>query len=268
MTHSDNRARTVSSELRCVREKRRRRTVRRLRRARLARVAPGECRRLENLVITDHLDLALAVARRYRSAPCSRADIEQVARLGLVKACRRFDLDKGSDFVAFAVPTILGEVKRYFRDSTWAARPPRRLQELRLRISRESEALSQLGGRRPDPALLADHLRERPQAVRRAILTDGSAHPTSLDALAAAGDGSPFSELLGSEDPRFGRVDARLSVDDALERLSAHERELLHLRFDCELTQQQIAVRLGVTQMQISRLLARLLTRLHASLAA
>lgn len=268
MAHSDNRSRTVSTAVRTARETRRQRTARRFRRAHSARVSLAERRRIENLIITDHVDLALAVARRYRADARSRADIEQVACLGLVKACRRFDLDKGSDFVAFAVPTILGEVKRYFRDSTWAARPPRRLQELRLRIARESEELTQLEGRRPGPALLADHLRERTQSVRRAILTDGSAHPASLDALTAAGSGSPFSELIGSEDPRFDRIDARLSVGDALERLSAPERELLRLRFACVLTQQQIAERLGVTQMQISRLLTRVLTRLHANLAA
>lgn len=210
-----------------------------------------------------HLDLARSIARSFSAAGPDAPDILQVAYLGLVKASRRFDAEKGVPFVAFAVPTIAGEVKKYLRDSCWMVRPPRRIQDLRTETARAASLLVQQLGHEPSIAELSDRLGAEAAAVEEALNCHSSMRPDSLDA--PAGDGS-WADRLCSADNAIDRTDELLSLRAAVNELPAKERELLYWRYFCEESQQQIGDRLGMTQMQISRLLARTLVKLQQRL--
>jgi RNA polymerase sigma-B factor len=196
-----------------------------------------------------------------------------VARLGLIKAVHRFDPDAGSDFHSYAVPTILGELKRHFRDFGWAVRPPRPVQELRPRISTAVATLTQTLGRTPTRRDVADYLSVKEAAVAEALSAEGCFIPASLDRLAGgdfggdyAGD-STLGASLGRDDPELARLETRLTLSPCLRMLSDRDRLVLRLRFCEGLTQGDIGRRLGVSQMHVSRTLARILLRLKDELA-
>lgn len=224
-----------------------------------------ERRRIHDDVVADYLGVAESIARRYARDSQDWSDIQQVAYLGLIKAARRFDPERGDDFVSFAVPTISGEIKRHLRDHGWFIRPPRRVQELRGTISRTLPRLTQELGRTPSVAELAASLDDDVVSVKEAIGSQDSLWPASLDHQ-AAGDDLTLADTIGSIDNQFERAEIMAEVGPVCRRLPLRDRRILYLRFFQERTQQEIAAELGVTQMQVSRLLSRILDRLRSEL--
>jgi RNA polymerase sigma-B factor len=222
-------------------------------------------RALRNRIIEANLGLAESLARRYGGRGERSEDLSQVAMLGLLKAVERFEPERGLAFSSFAAPTIEGELKRHFRDKRWAVRMPRRLQELSLEVNQSLAALSQRYGRSPTPAELATDTGLSEETVLEALEAGRAAVATSLDAPAASegpGHRSP-AEQLGQGDHELERVEQRLALTSLLETLSDRERKIIALRFFDGLTQAEIARRFGISQMQVSRLLARSLDRLR-----
>ena len=222
-----------------------------------------EQQRLHDEVVTSHLWLAESLARRFQYRGEDLDDLQQVARIGLVEACQRFDPERGS-FIAFAIPTITGVLKRHFRDHGWLVRPPRRTQELASGIWKQWPALVQQLGSIPGEAELARQLGQPVGSVREARYASQSYSPTSMEA--AAERGISFGSAESDED--LQRVEARLIIDGALAQLSAEERKLLVLRFFDQHSQAEIAAELGTSQMQVSRLLTRLLAKLRLSIGS
>ncbi|WP_322921724.1 SigB/SigF/SigG family RNA polymerase sigma factor [Nocardioides renjunii] len=221
---------------------------------------------LTRQLIESNTRVARSIASRYKNRGIDLDDLEQVALLGLTKAAHRFDPTAGHDFMAFAVPTIRGEIRRWFRDHGWTIRPPRRVQELQARIMKAQGELEQALGRSPRPSEIAAHLGEDLDAVVEALSADGFFTPTSLDA--AVGDGSSgLADLLGEEDPAMRSAEARAVLEPLLAALSDRDRSVLRLRFYEQRTQQEIAEAFGITQAQVSRILARILAELRARLA-
>lgn len=222
---------------------------------------------LRDRAIEQLLPLAQHLARRFRERGEPYDDLVQTATLGLIKAVDRFDPDHGTDFAGFAVPTIIGEIKRHFRDRTWAVRVPRRLQELRLTINEANATLTHDLGRSPTVAQVAAHLGISEEDVlegmegARAYKAASLSRPISDDA-----EGTALGDLLGDDDPGYATVEARTTLAKALRTLPEREREIVLLRYCGNLTQQQIADRVGISQMHVSRLLARTLTRLRDEL--
>ena len=212
------------------------------------------------------LPLARKLAGRYPNAREPREDLVQVASIGLLGAIDRFDPDREIRFSSFAVPTILGELRRHFRDTGWSVHVPRGAQELAQRIDRASAQISTDTGRPPRVAQLAEYLEISVEEVLEG-LDAGTAHfASSLDAPATAEDldgVETVGERLGSEDERFGLIDARLSLAAGLSRLPFLERRALSLRIDSDMKQTDIAAQLGCSQMQVSRLLRRAAGRLR-----
>lgn len=227
-----------------------------------------ERRRLVNEVVLLNLRLAESIARRYRGRGIDREDLVQVANLGLVHAAQRFDPDMGRDFVSFAVPTITGEVKRYFRDHGWAVRPPRRVQELHAAITAASAQISQTRGATPSATDLARHLDVEVDEVREASASHECFSVASIDYRGGSGDETPLADTLGIDDAGFDRAEAVVTLAPACRNLRPRDRRILYLRFFRGWTQQEIAQDLGVTQMQVSRLLTRILGQLRAALEA
>jgi RNA polymerase sigma-B factor len=210
------------------------------------------------------LPLARKLARRYNGAREPFDDLLQVASLGLVKAVDRYDLGRGTAFSSFAVPTILGELKRYFRDLGWAVHVPRGAQELAVKVEDAQQKLSARGGRAPTVHELAQYLELDVVDVLDALETARAHHASSLDAPHDDGEGESGSvvDSFGQEDPDLQLADDRVTVGEAARHLSRRERDVLRLRFVEDLTQTQIADRIGVSQMQVSRILRRAITRL------
>jgi RNA polymerase sigma-B factor len=211
------------------------------------------------------MPLARSLARRYDRSSEPFDDLVQVACLGLVKAVDRFDADRGHAFASFAVPTILGELKRYFRDSGWAVHVPRGPQERALKVEEAQQRLTLRSGRAPTVSEIAEYLEISIEDVLGALQAAQAYDALSLDAPRPSrdGDSETYGESLGEEDDRFELVDADVTVAEALRDLSARERRVLQLRFVEDLTQTEIAKRVGVSQMQVSRLLRRALDRLR-----
>jgi RNA polymerase sigma-B factor len=216
------------------------------------------------------MPVATAIGVRYRGRGESVEDLTQVACLALVTAVDGFDPSRGHDFLAYAVPTIRGAVRRHFRDKAWDVRPPRRIQELRAKVEAASERLSHAMGRSPRPSELAADLGVDVEEVAECLASGDWYHVQSLDAPAAAssGSGAELADLLGAEDPALDLVEARVSVQPLLARLRPRERRILILRFYRGWTQQQIGADIGVSQMQVSRLLAAALRQLREQLEA
>jgi RNA polymerase sigma-B factor len=230
------------------------------------RGATGRERRLlENELITVNHEVALEVAARYRGRGIPVDDLQQVACVGLVKAVRGFDPDKATDFLSFAVPTMRGELRRHFRDAGWTVRPPRSVQEMQARITRAQGELWQLLGREPDPTEIADHLDVELDPVLEALGASGCFAPSSLDATSEENEAAPI-ERLGGAEPGYARAEARVALRPLLSDLSSRERRILELRFVEDRTQAEIGQEIGVTQMQVSRLLSGLYTRLRSEL--
>jgi len=217
-------------------------------------------------VVVLNMGVADALARRYRARGIALDDLEQVAYLALVKAARGYDDTAGHDFLSYAVPTIRGELKRHFRDQGWTIRPTRRIQELQARISAAESELSFALGRSPRPSEIATHLDEPVEDVREALSTDGCFSPTSLDQPANVDTDTTIGDLIGAEDAARNAVEARVILAPAVRRLGERDRRILMLRFIRGWTQQEIASDIGVTQMQVSRLLTRILGQLRNQL--
>lgn len=224
-----------------------------------------EAARLRDQLIADHLPLVRAVAFRFADRGEALDDLIQVGSLGLVKAVDRYDPEHGAAFSSFAVPTILGEIKRYFRDHTWAVRVPRRLQELRGRISRATPELQQRLGRSPTVAELAAELEVTGDEVLEALEAADAYQALPLDAPAGQ-DGLTTAERVGDFDLGIQRIEDREALRPLLAALPAREREILRLRFVENATQSQIAEQIGVSQMHVSRLLAGTLAQLRTGL--
>jgi RNA polymerase sigma-B factor len=237
-------------------------------RARFSELRPlrGQRRRVaEEAIVLRHLDLVDGLVRQVAAGYRDQSDLRQVGCIGLVHAVRRFDPVRSDNFLSYAVPTISGEIKRYLRDNGWFIRPPRRVQELRHAVSGAIPDLAQTLRREPTVADLAGYLHAAPATIAEAVGTRTSLHPVSLDA-GLGDDETPMGASIGCADPRLELADLRLSLRVALATLTPRERRIIYLRFMEERTQREIAAEIGVTQMQVSRLLTTILTRLHAQL--
>jgi RNA polymerase sigma-B factor len=222
-----------------------------------------------NDLIERYLPLARGLAKRYRNSHDAWDDLVQVASVGLIGAIDRFDPDRGLAFQSFAVPTIVGEIKRYFRHTAWSAHVPRGVQELSLRVDRAAAALGDPGRPAPSVSQVAQYLEVSVEEVTIALDASASRYASSLDApLGAAredGEAATLGDTIGVEDDRLGYVEARASLADELQRLPRDERAAVLLRVEEGLKQTEIADRLGCSQMQVSRLLRRAAVHLRES---
>lgn len=217
-------------------------------------------------LVVHYLPLARKLARRYSRSSESYEDLVQVASLALMKGIDRFDVGRGMDFSAFAIPTILGELKRYFRDSTWAVHVPRSAQERAHAIDTACTLLADQVGRAPAVDEIAAHLGVTDEEVIDGLCAAEAYAAQSLDAplRSPEGDGDfTVGDSLGGEDERYELIDDTLAVADAMRSLTSEQRLILHLRFVKEMTQSEIAARFGVSQMKISRVLRRSLAQLR-----
>ncbi|MDZ5620861.1 RNA polymerase sigma factor SigF [Nocardioides sp. HM23] len=219
-----------------------------------------------------HLHLALVehCARRFRNRGEPFEDLVQVGTIGLIKSVDRFDTDRGVEFSTYATPTIIGEIKRYFRDKGWAIRVPRRLQELRMQISASTAELTQSLGRSPTPREIAEAIGCSVEEIVEGMESSNAYATLSLDATDDSDDGGGQSMLdaIGIDDDALEQVEIRESVKPLLESLPPREKKILLLRFFKNMTQSQIAAEIGVSQMHVSRLLTRTLDQLRESLEA
>ncbi|WP_234785308.1 SigB/SigF/SigG family RNA polymerase sigma factor [Mycolicibacterium mucogenicum] len=219
-------------------------------------------------IIERCLPLADHIARRFEGKGEARDDLLQVARIGLINAVKRFDVEMGSDFASFAVPTIMGELRRHFRDNSWSVKVPRRMKELHLQIGTASAEMSQRLGRAPTASELATELGIDRDEVLDGLMAGSSYKTTSIDGTAGSGsDERPsLAETLGDVDPGLEKVEYREALRPLLEELPERERTVLVLRFFESMTQSQIAAKVGISQMHVSRLLAKTLAQLREKL--
>ncbi|MER6201851.1 RNA polymerase sigma factor SigF [Streptomyces sp. NPDC001586] len=236
---------------------------------RLGTLAEGtaEYSYVRNTLIELNLSLVKFAARRFRGRSEPMEDIVQVGTVGLIKAINRYDVTRGVEFTSFALPTITGEIKRFFRDTSWAVKVPRRLQELRQGLARASDELEQTLGRLPTDAELAAHL-----GIGDAELAEGrqaaqAYSSRSLD-MTVQEDADPGTaqRALGREEPAYERIEDLAALKPLIDRLPERDREILSLRFGQELTQSEIGEHLGISQMHVSRLLNRTLRNLRSGL--
>lgn len=213
-----------------------------------------------------HLPLVEYLARRFRNRGEPLDDLIQVATIGLIKSVDRFDLERRVEFSTYATPTIVGEIKRHFRDKGWAIRVPRRLQELKLTLTKVTAELSQSLGRSPTVAELAGHLGLHEEDVLEGLESANAYSAVSLDAADGGDDAPAVADTLGMVDDALEGVEYRESLKPLLELLPAREKKILVLRFFGNLTQSQIAAELGISQMHVSRLLGRTLAQLREGL--
>jgi RNA polymerase sigma-B factor len=220
--------------------------------------------KLRDQLIEAHLGLAEYLARRFTNRGEPLDDLVQVASLGLVKAVERFDPGRGLEFTTFATPTIVGELKRHFRDKGWAVRVPRRVQELHLRVTRVVDDLSNELGRSPTIAEIAVRAGTTEDEVIEALDAGSAYRSTSLDAGRSDDDDAPgLLGQLGGLDPEMARAERRAALGPMMAVLPEREQVMLYLRFYDGMTQSEIAKRLGISQMHVSRLLSRSLQRLR-----
>jgi RNA polymerase sigma-B factor len=224
--------------------------------------------RQRDRIVERCLPLADHIARRFDGRGEPRDDLVQVARVGLVNAVIRFNVDAGSDFVSFAVPTIMGEVRRHFRDNSWSVKVPRRLKELHLRLGAATAELSQRLGRAPTASELAEELGMDRDEVVEGLVAGSSYNTLSIDSGGNSGteDAPAIADTLGDVDLGLDQIENREALRPLLAALPERERMVLLLRFFENLTQTQIAERVGISQMHVSRLLAKSLTRLRDQL--
>ena len=225
--------------------------------------------RVRDELVEIHLPLVEYLARRFRNRGEPLDDLVQVATIGLIKSVDRFDLERGVEFSTYATPTIVGEIKRHFRDKGWAIRVPRRLQELKLSLTKATGELSQKNGRAPTVAELAHHLCLSEEEILEGLESANAYSAVSLDAPDGGDDDSPaVADSLGMVDEALEGVEYRESLKPLLEQLPAREKRILMFRFFGGMTQSQIAAELGISQMHVSRLLARTLAQLRTGLLA
>jgi RNA polymerase sigma-B factor len=221
---------------------------------------------LRDELVAAHLGLAEYLARRFANRGEPLDDLVQVASLGLLKAVGRFDASRGVEFSTYATHTIVGELKRHFRDKGWAIRAPRRMQELYLRLGKVVATLGQELGRSPTIAELAAEVEVSEEEVLEALEAGQAYRFASLDApVAGDGESETLGARMGAEDPEMEDAERRATLSPLLRQLPERERLILHLRFFDGLTQSEIASRLGISQMHVSRLLARSVAQLRSS---
>jgi RNA polymerase sigma-B factor len=227
-----------------------------------------EYSRQRECIVTRCLQLADHVARRYDRRGENLEDLVQVARLGLMNAINRFDPDKSSSFLAFAIPTMMGEVRRHFRDHAWSMHVPRRIRDRHGEITKATAHLTQTLGRAPTAGELSELLGLDHEEVVESLVAAASYNVQSIDAPISGGDGKPrmLAETIGDVDPEFDYITDCAAVRPLLAALPERERTVLHLRFFASMTQSQIAERIGVSQMHVSRILERTLAQLRDQL--
>jgi len=228
---------------------------------------PVERKRLQDEVVVMHMGLARAIAARYRGRGIAEEDLTQAASMALLKAARNFDPSHGVEFLSYAVVTMKGEVKRQFRDFGWMVRPPRPIQKLQSDVARAQGELTQVLGRSPRVPEVADHLEVTEDEVLEALSADGCFTPTSLDLPLGDQGSTVLGDTLVTEDNALEEAEARVMLMPAVRALPERERDILYLRFFKQMSQSQIAAEVGVTQMQVSRILARVLVQLRGQLA-
>src|SRR6202051_1225329 len=228
-----------------------------------------EAERLRDALVVAHLNLARYLAVKFANRGEVLDDLIQVGTIGLIKSIDRFDLSRGVEFSTYATPTIVGEIKRHFRDKGWAVRVPRRLQELKLALTKAIGDLAQRLGRAPTVAELAAHLQMSEEDVLEGLESANAYSTVSLDAPDSCDEDAPaVAESLGMVDDALEGVEYRESLKPLLEQLPSREKRILLLRFFGNMTQSQIATELGISQMHVSRLLARTLAHLGDGLPA
>lgn len=238
--------------------------ARRITRDRFVEYARTRDPALRNRLVTAHLGLAHQLARRFANRGEPYDDLVQVASMGIVLSVERFDPGRGVEFSTFATRTVLGELKRHFRDKGWLVRAPRRIQELDLELKEVVGHLTQRLGRSPTIAELAEATGTHEEAVLEALEAEQGYRGRSLD---APGDNGPLADRLGRADAAFASIDNRAVLGPAVARLAPRDQVIIGLRFGEGLSQSEIARRIGVSQMQVSRLLAASLARLRREFA-
>ncbi|WP_435742222.1 RNA polymerase sigma factor SigF [Nocardioides sp. SYSU DS0663] len=229
---------------------------------------PARARARDELVAL-HLPLVEHCARRFRNRGEPLEDLVQVGTIGLIKSVDRFDPQRGVEFSTYATPTVIGEIKRYFRDKGWAIRVPRRLQELRMQIGSTTAELTQALGRSPTPRELAEAIGCTVEEIVEGLESSNAYSTLSLDASDDHDDGAAsMLDAIGVDDANLEHVEIRESLKPLLDRLEPREKRILLLRFFKNMTQSQIAEEIGVSQMHVSRLLSRTLVQLRTSLEA
>ncbi|MET7477787.1 RNA polymerase sigma factor SigF [Streptomyces sp. NPDC005648] len=226
----------------------------------------AEYAELRNKLVRMHLPLVEHLARRFRNRGEPLDDLTQVATIGLIKSVDRFDPDRGVEFSTYATPTVVGEIKRHFRDKGWAVRVPRRLQELRLALTTATAELSQQHGRSPTVHELAEKLAISEEEVLEGLESANAYSTLSLDVPDTDDESPAVADTLGAEDEALEGVEYRESLKPLLEDLPPREKRILLLRFFGNMTQSQIAQEVGISQMHVSRLLARTLAQLREKL--
>ncbi|MFJ2511663.1 SigB/SigF/SigG family RNA polymerase sigma factor [Streptomyces griseoviridis] len=228
----------------------------------------GEYSYVRNTLVELNMWVVRQAARRFRPSAEIHDDVLQVGTVGLIKAINRFDPTRGFEFEAFAVPTVAGEIKRFFRDTTWAVRVPRRLKDCRALLREQAVAFEQREGRAPTVAELVERTGLAEDEVVDGLRAAEGYGTVSLDAPAEAGaDGLTLADRLGGDDPALGRTDDLVTVAPLVAALPERERTLLAMRYLQDMTQSQIGVELGISQMHVSRLLTRTLATLRSALA-
>jgi RNA polymerase sigma-B factor len=235
---------------------------------RSATTDPDERRRLLDEIVTLNLPVADSLAQRYSARGLSIEDLTQEARLALVRVVESFRPEYGHDFLSYAVPSILGALRKQFRDSGWTVRPPRRIQEAQQAINQSRSDLLQELGREPRVSELAERLDLDEETVIEALSADGCYTPASLDRrVGGDGDSEPggrtLGSVLGGDDADFASCEARVVLRPLLSRLEERDRTVLRLRFIDGLTQREVGEQIGVTQMQVSRILSRIFSTLR-----
>ena len=230
----------------------------------------GEYQYVRNTLIELNMALVRFAARRFAGHADQMEDILQVGTIGLIKAVDRFDPDYGTEFVTFALPTITGEIKRFFRDTSWAVRVPRRLQELRLELAKAGDALALELDRAPTTAELAEHLGVDEKEIVEAQVAANAHTASSLDFQSDDGDddGSAWTDRIGFEDSALEGIENLAALKPLVARLPERERAILAMRFSGDMTQAAIGAELGLSQMHVSRLLSRALRTLRRQMLA
>ncbi|WP_373689124.1 RNA polymerase sigma factor SigF [Streptomyces sp. Rer75] len=227
---------------------------------------------VRNTLIELNLSLVRYAARRFRNRSVEMEDVVQVGTIGLIKAIDRFDLSREVEFTTFAVPYIVGEIKRFFRDTSWAVHVPRRLQELRIDLAKANEELFQRFDRSPTTTELAEHLNLSEDEVLDGLVASNGYSTSSLDAPADPETGTTrvttYADRIGEVDPAMEVVENLHALKPLVEQLGDRDRRILQMRFGEEMTQSEIGAELGVSQMHVSRLLTKSLTRLRRGMLA
>ena len=217
---------------------------------------------IRNRLVERYTGFAVALARRFENRGVPLDDLVQVAHVGVLNAVARFDPDRGVNFTTFATPTVLGEIKRHFRDKTWTVRVPRGIKDLHVRVAPAVNDLHQVLGRSPSVAEIANHLNSSEDDVLQAMEAGAAYRPASIDAPSQSGNVSVLGDRISVPDTELGLADTRMTVRALMARLPERERSIVYMRYFEDLTQAEIADRIGVSQVHVSRLLRQALQRL------